>query len=91
MRISNTRRLSEANNFFQNQGLLKKLPRAYSGYRSLASSLTSEDNFFCITQSLGKRAFSESLLENISTYPKERKETNGSHKRLGKLLQVSGK
>ena len=65
------RRLSENSNFFQNQGLRKKLPQAYSWYRSLASSLTSEDNFLSITQSLGKRAFSDSLLVSmpcIGTY-----------------------
>ena len=53
-RSSTTMRLSENRNFFQNQGLRKKLPQAYGWY--------SKDNFLSITQSLGKRAFSDSLL-----------------------------
>jgi len=55
-----TRRLSGNSNFFQNQGLLKKLPQTYSWYF--------EDNFLSITQSLGKRAFSDSLLVQIRNY-----------------------
>jgi len=41
------RKLSGNSNFFQNQGLLKKLPQAYSGYF--------EDNFFEHNTKLGKK------------------------------------
>ena len=53
-----TRRLSENSDFFSNRGIRKKLPQAYGWYP--------EDNFLSMPKSWGKRAFSDSLLVNLT-------------------------